>query len=345
MSEHVKIAEFEVDSAIIPASVYHDGRTEMPHRVTTSGLALSYGAFREVAQFIKMFSRDAMPDGNTAQHYFRLDAFFDPRSETLQLLEVNARFVDGWGIALNLSRAAGHTLMQHKDDIDVDFPCIWQLEDERYRGEFELAIKEINLMNRYREHRSNCVENGPDYQRNLTEIYWYGYHAPRALKRVRMVAPRDGELLDNKMTLANFAAKWKGSVLQIPTFHSHEVCAWGQLPEKVIFKFINKLGPEARRAHASVLYRDQIGSGRFAKRCYENGSLIAQDLVEGMEVCAGGESVLQAVILAVDDGPLTGYTLGAPKGTRIVNDSFTHGPLVINLPQKASRYYGGGGHD
>jgi hypothetical protein len=232
----------------------------------------------------------------------------DPRDGRVKLavVEIGRSFPDGWGAALNLSRAAG---------IDIkptpDFPGRFVLQDEAYRAELELLIAELGSGRIIAD--SEPVEGG--------SAFVYGYTDPE---------------LDDKRILAEFARGWSGGPVVIPQFYTPEDTAWADIPEGVYLKFVDKQGPEAQRARFSVLRGKPEGKARFLRQCYEAGKLIAQQEIEGigmkgepyMPAGQEGENPRAQVILLSQGAPITGYVQYSDKA--IINDDSVRGPLQVN---------------
>ena len=101
----IRVIACSLKRDIIPTSLYA-GR---PYHVTGTGLELPRIMKQETERFIEefvdyyYFHKHPVFGGrpshryNTKETYMRIDFFVDPSLDYLHLLEVNSRFVDGWG--------------------------------------------------------------------------------------------------------------------------------------------------------------------------------------------------------------------------------------------------------
>ncbi len=332
--------KFDLGKGVVASCIY----AGYPHRTCARGLEVLL--FSKLRDFLKKYLAFCGYDEEGI--YFRIDAYLNPEiapSSYLNILEINAHFVDGWGTALNLSRAAGFPVERART---VKFPAYWACRDLAYLPELELAVQELNYLGHYAE-----VVFPPYTGFHDRELYVYGRpdHHP-------LIRPAHGRALDNKMNLARFSRAlspskypWEQGVV-IPRFYFQETTPWEELPENVVFKFCDKTGPEATRARSSVLFRDQVGKGKFVRRCYAEQTVVAQEFVasaeERISPPVNGEdefwdSAKQVVILTAGATPITGYLQLAPRGKRIINDNSIHAPILIDdFSYRGSSF---GGHD
>ncbi len=306
----IQLNRFPLKSELVAPNIY--GR--YLHRTTDLGVLVPEEHRSELRRFLHEFLRfSGYPEKGV---YLRVDAFMNQGQ--LQIIEINAHFVDGWGIALNLARAAGRPVELN----GASFPEIWTTSNEIYRPELELACQELTLQG----YRCRTMPYDEVLQRTDTEVYWYGRF--NRYRDYPLVRPTFGQDLDNKYNLARFSWQWESALVEIPLYYSQEVTDWDELPRNVVFKFCDKAGPEVARARSSVLYRDQIGKGKFVRQCYRAETAVAQEVIRPTRLDDG--SLTQLIVMAAGSEPLTGYLQVVPAGTRIINDNSTHGPLIFD---------------
>lgn len=308
----IEIQKFSLQRNMIPHSLY-GGK---PYYAGSTGVVISRDVRDELQRFLGAFL--GFCGYGTKGVYLRLDAFLDPLHDQLYILEINARFVDGWGTALNLNRAAGIRV----ELADVYFPSLWHLPvtSSKYRREFLLVLHEL-------QYRYRSVREIGEAALGRYEVYYYGW-GRRFRDERTMIVPAHGYEIEDKLKLAQFSWEWDGCHVKVPGICFYPAWEWddviGEHCGKMILKFTEKGSLEARRAGASVLYSVDRHNERFLRDCYRSGVLVAQEVVE-TRIIDGKMS--QVVILACGSIPVTGYILLAPQHTRSINDCFLHGPL------------------
>lgn len=296
------IKKFVLDESILARTIYSRRGMVMPFKTAEWGLVLNGDIRSELNRFVEEFL--AFHGYSPQELYFRLDAFL--QEEKLLILEINVELQDGWGVALNLLRAAS---------LKVDVPNGAELPKEfidygdGYRAEFELACSELSLLG----HEAGIQES-------TLPRWWVPKHE-----------------LDGKIYLARFARHWRGHQVLVPVMHHYEETPWEELPENVIFKFNEKYGDEALRARCSVIRKQgrDFGKGKFVRQCYNSSKAVAQEWIEPMRLEDG--SITQVVILCAGVQPITGYLQVVPQGeefhlkdTLVINDrSAKAGPLAF----------------
>jgi hypothetical protein len=296
------IRQFKLDQSQVCNCIYRS----YPHRVTSSGVAIDQEAKEEMRRFTNEYATFL----GIPKPYLRLDVY--PNEEgNFNILEVNSSFVDGWGTALNLSRAVGISV------VCPTFPQNFAYREEAYLPEIQLLVEELALQG-----REHVVSRWTGEV--IQSTYVYG--------RVEMVSdliyPWKGVEMDSKLHLAAFSKVWQGRRVEIPVIYTAETTEWGEIPEDVFLKFINKSGSECERARFSVKKGKPQGKSPFLQRCYREMKLIAQDTVPPMrvEMDEGGCKTVQLVILSSVDC-LMGYVQFG--GGDIINDNSIHGPLLF----------------
>ncbi len=110
--------------------------------------------------------------------------------------------------------------------------------------------------------------------------------------------------------------------------YSVENSRWEDVPTDVVFKFREKYGERSREARYSVARRAQVGKGKFMRKCYNEGSAIAQDYLDPLRFEDG--SATQAIIMCSRAVPVVGYLQVAPQGIFVINDkTASKGVLVL----------------
>jgi hypothetical protein len=281
--------QLDLDRTKLAASVYRG----TSHRTSPWGLIVEQEVKRELEEFLKAFMSFVQCPLDS---FLRLDAFPTPRG--LTIIEINVELQDGWGVALNLLRAAALPL---EIPAGIAMPERFVDYGDGHREELELACSELSLL----AHSCSVVE----------QLLPEGMH------------PEKSEW-DSKMYLARFRHFWAGQHVQVPMMYSVDFASWESIPPNVVLKFTHKYGPESASAGFSVLSREKAGKGRFLRRCYADGKLVAQEKATPALLEDG--SVAQVVILCSGSYPITGYTQVAAPRTFVINDrTGAVGPLVF----------------
>lgn len=237
-----------------------------------------------------------------------------PNEGKLEVIEVNTAFVDGWGIALNLSRAAGQPL----DASDI-FPSKFLTTESQYRPELQLLIGELAIGAVEIEDLSGCDD----------PVYVYG----RVTDPPENVLPRRGKEFDDKRLLAEFSRTWDSSIVTTPKSYSVEQGdTWQDVPDDVYIKFVDKSSDESEKARFSVKKGKPTGKAPFLKRAFNEGKLIAQDTIpEYWQEIQETQKATQLVVLNQGNF-LTGYVQYG-NGC-IINDNSVHAPLLFKEPRE-----------
>jgi hypothetical protein len=282
---------------------------EKPHLTTGMGVNISPDLYLELCAFLRSFNKFV---GVEKIPYYRIDAYFDEKS--LWILEINASFVDGWGIALNLSRAAGI----YVDRIRLDFPKRFKTTNAVYFPELSLFVDELKV----RGISDTEIVDNTEKDQELTYVY-----GRVGSKDKPYIFPYDGLRLDNKLNLGLFSRDWDGTIVKVPKHYIERFEDWEKIPKEVVLKFCDKGSEECKRAKQSVLFNKPAGKSPFLKRCYKEEILLAQEIIEPKRY--NGENC-QLIILAVENAPVTGYVQYSREN--IINDNSIHGPLCFELP-------------
>lgn len=297
----IDFVDFSLDQSIVAPVIYGAFR----HYTTGKGIALSRDVAGELKHFLSEFNSLV---GTTQPPYYRIDAYFD--ENFLWILEINAAFVDGWGTALNLSRASGVAV----DTSGLNFPQHFATKDAVYLPELELLTRELKLFGI--DARVTDSPNGAE------PVYIYG----RVEMHERLhVLPHDGIRLDNKINLGLLSRRWEGNRVKIPRHYINRFQLWEEIPQEAVLKFCDKGGDACKSARQSVIFQKPSGKAPFLRKCYAEEVLLAQNFVRPMKQ---GKDNCQLVILVIGNEPITGYVQYSQR--QIINDDSTHGPLRVD---------------
>ncbi len=343
-----------MDESIVAPVIYKNEK----HKTTNQGVILEEEITKELRRFFHEFhtfvwkkdygnlNRD-YKEGHFIENYYRLDAYFD--NNTLNVLEINASFVDGWGTAFNLARASGIKVSFDK----CHFPKKFGSTSSDYLPELELFVDELKKSGL--KHFEDCKvfeswktewlkdNQTYDWGKDAYSKDWYVYgrgeredglskpKLPRVLPWVQKSHSGEYHTMDSKMHLALFSKEWNGNFVKIPKHYIAPETSWEDIPKKVVLKFCEKDSDECKRVRQSVLFDKPEGKSKFLRKCYENKMLIVQDFVrpssQKIEGSIYEKEDCQIIIFIICNEPITGYVQYSNK--YIINDNSTHGPLLI----------------
>jgi len=264
-----------LDRAIIAPSIYGD----FPHFVTDLFVAIE----REIKEELGRFLQEYATFLDARDKYFRVDLYFD--GDRVYVIEVNVEVADGWGVALNLLRAAGC-----KPYDRMVFPSVFPtFPDDPRVTEFRLAVTELALL---------------------------GYKSV-----VEILPERTFDLLDNKLHLARFSNVWVGERVKIPRLYWNGNATWDEVPQDVYLKFADKFCPEAVKSRYSAKPRSELGKAKQMRQLFTEGNAIAQERVSPSLTACGKQ--VQAVVMCTGSQVVTGYIQVAPAGRSVINDKGT----------------------
>lgn len=299
----IKFQDFNLNLDLVAPVIYKN----FPHQVTRTGVQIDQDIVSELGRFLREYN--SFLGICTTAPYYRIDAYFDEQS--LWILEVNAAFVDGWGVALNLARASAIA-------VDVDklvFPKQFHTLEGQYVPELKLFVSELSALG-YRDNK--IVKQIPE---NSTEsVYIYG----RQSSQNYWAVPFDGTYRDNKQHLGEFSRTWESEFVNIPRHYLCGSDSWESIPEDAVLKFCDKGSEECKRARQSVFIGKPSGGNPFFRNCYQEGKLLAQQFVEPMR--NEGKNT-QLIIMVRGADPLVGYV--QYSSSQIINDNSVHGPLLL----------------
>lgn len=301
----VTFRKFVLNSSIVAPCIYGTAR----HRTTTLGAVLS-GALRDELRrlLLQLLDVAGVDEEGT---FFRIDAYPDTDGR-LHVLEVNAHFVDGWGTALNLARAAGCRM-----SLDTArFPRLWTSEEDIYLPELKLARDELARLGVADPRAIGWREAMNGFEE---PVYWYGRF--RRFDDYPYMRPAAGDRLDDKGLFTELSLLWEGDEVLVPMTYGCELTSWDELPRNVVFKPRRKYD-----ADLPVQFRSDIGRGREICQAYEDGNVIAQEVLTRHLM---NNRPIQLIVMCVGVEPVTGYLQHAGEGVRIINDDSEHGPLIF----------------
>lgn len=277
------LQETLLDRAVVAPSIYGD----FPHFVTNLSLVIENKVKTELERFVREYA--AFLDAD--DRYFRIDLYFD--GDRVYVIEVNVEVADGWGVALNLLRAAGREPCEK-----ATFPSVFPtFPDDPRVTEFKLAVNEFAILG--------------------------------ATSSIEVLPVRTFDPLDNKLHLARFSDMWVGERVRIPRLYWNGNAAWEDVPEDVYLKFADKFCVEAIRSRYSAKPRSELGKAKQMKQLFAEGNAIAQERVEPSLTACGKQ--VQAVAMCSGSQVVTGYIQVAPAERSVINDKGTEKGALIFL--------------
>jgi hypothetical protein len=284
-----RVSEFVLDTSIIAKRIYRDA----PHTITSTGLLIEPEVREEIREFLSRFLEFS---GCNEHVFLRLDAFFDDTA--LTIIEVNVELHDGWGVALNLLRAAGRA---PNFCPGAKLPQEIVAHNNEYLPEFELAREEF-----------------AQFGNELSVVSWR--------KRPKILAKH---WLDDKLFLAQFSRVWRGRRVITPHSYWNENTSWDDRPPNGVFKCRDKHGAAATTIRHSVLDLSGVKKGKALRVFWESADAIIQERERPAQL--EDWSPMQAILLCSRSEPLCGYLQVAPPSSFIINDKGTlKGPLVFD---------------
>lgn len=279
----LRLQPVPLDRAIVAPSIY----ANLPHVVTNTGLVIENVVKVELEQFLREYC--AFLGVAAHEKCFRIDLYFD--QGRVYIIEVNVEVADGWGVSLNLQRAAGIS-----PAVPVVVPAVIPTYPHDPREtEFQLAIGEWARL-------GACIS--------------------LAVHPERLIDP-----LDNKLHLARFAPLWRGERVVIPPLFWHGNAAWEDVPEDVYLKFAEKFCVEAVTSRYSAKPRCELGRARQMQRLFTEGRAIAQKCISPFQTTVGEQ--VQAVVMCAGAHVVTGYIQIAPPTRTVINDKGTKKGALI----------------
>ncbi len=294
--------------------VYRTEQGGLPHRTTDQGLVIGAEASRELRTFVQAYA--GMMRASEPQ-FWRLDVY--PYEDRLVVLEVNAAFVDGWGVALNLARAAGIEVAAGQ----IGFPRSFGVSGAmgwHCLPELELLVSELSARG-LGQHKIDSF----DGQTGSGPTYVYG-RQPDPQKWPGRVWPIDGRSRDNKLHLARFSRAWRSRLVTTPECFTAADTAWQDVPAAVYLKVADKDDREVlQRVKFSVRAGKPSGKAPFLRQCYNASRLIGQLAVPPRSVTLNGWEQFAQLVVLTNGQVITGYVQYSGQ-SNIINDNSVHGP-------------------
>ncbi len=308
MKEQITFKEFNINKDIITSSIYEGQKRQ----IDNMWIEISEEINAELTIFLDNYINFLWL--NWKKVFFRIDAYFDKNQ--LYILDMNASFVDGRWNALNLTRS----IWKKVDLLILNyFPKNLKLEKEEYRPEFELCIKELNILffndqvNGYEYPDFNEIS---DIKSKKEEIYIYW----ETNKIWENILPYNWKYIDNKNNLADFSKIWKWDFLKIPEFITSNELNYSQLPKEIVLKIAWK--EDIREDWRNKVF---IWKPKKWGSLWEQWKLVAQEKVSPLKNYKWENT--QAIILSLWTKALVWYVQNSTKD--IINDNSIQSPLVL----------------
>lgn len=300
MTERIWFKDFSVDPDKIAPKIFGN----FDRQINSRWVLVNDEVRWELQDFLKEYIQFLWLNWKKA--FFRIDAYFD--KNRLYILDMNASFVDGWGNAINFTRAVWERVWEI---LSWYFPAKFYLQDEVYRPEFELAIREI-----WQQTWENFSEiKGLDFDLPIY-IYW----TLKDWDSNENIFPFNWVLNDDKKNLARFSRAWKWDLVKIPDFIMSEEAKYLEVPENVVLKVASKNDIRSD-------WRNKIFIWKPKKRqpMWEAWLLVAQTL-QNPQKNDNWEN-MQAIILTAWTKVIAWYVQNSTRN--IINDSSVQSPLVF----------------
>lgn len=302
----IQLQTFSQDPSLLEKEIYQ-WRDRL---ITNIWISLSPIARRELDEFIWQYL-DSSGFPRDKEPFLRIDAYINPDGSSIQILDINASFVDGWWNALNMTRSIGGYVNRA---LLETFPRRLMLWEEQYRPEFELTKREFSQLG-IKTKEVTSIDS-------RTTTYVYGN--PPIWMQEENNYPFDALRMDNKKLLARFSERWKWNTVRIPKLYTPESTAWRDIPYDGVLKLASKQditeNPDVRRVQIWVK-RNSLQ----LRRLWDAGKIVVQEPVQTMKNPETGDNT-QATILTTRQS-VVWYTQFSPKS--IINDDSTQWPLIL----------------
>ncbi|NDK07803.1 hypothetical protein EOM39_00985 [Candidatus Gracilibacteria bacterium] len=305
--KNINFKDFNIDADVVAKSIY----VGQDRKISKNGIEISGEINQELTIFLQKYIE--FLNLSLKKTFFRIDAYFD--NKNLYILDMNASFVDGWGSALNLARAIG----QQIDSVLIrKFPKNLKLEDNVYKPEFDLCLKELNVLFFNEQVTGYEVPDFNEIYELNSENETYVYGNTDIVRE--NIYPYNGKQIDDKINLARFSREWKGDLVKIPEIILPTDLSYQQLPSEIVLKIASKnnIRPDGRN-------KVFIGKPKKWGKMWEEGLIVAQERINPTKNINGENT--QAIILSVDSKAVTGYLQNSTRD--IINDDSVQSPLVL----------------
>jgi len=305
--KNINFKDFEIDNKIIAPSIF----LWQERKISNKWIEISQELNQELTSFLQTYINFLTL--NWKKIFFRIDAYFDDKN--LYILDMNASFVDWRWSALNLTRS----IWQKIESLLLNyFPKSLKLQEEQYRLEFELCIKELNLL--FFNEQVTWYEI-PDYyevkeidKEKETYIYWVTNNV------WEKIFPYNWIQIDNKTNLAKFSKQWRWDFVKIPEIILPSDISYQNLPKEIVLKIASK-------DYIRQDWRNKVFLWKPKKwwKMWEDWLLIAQEKINPTKNTNWENT--QAIILTAWIESITWYVQNSTKD--IINDDSVQSPLML----------------
>lgn len=300
MLNRISPRDFSIDTEIIAPKIYWDFQRE----ISSKWVLVNDEVRWELEDFLQEYARFLWLTNRKI--FFRIDAYFDENK--LYILDMNASFVDGWWNAINFTRAVSWGVWEI---LSWYFPASFFLQEDVYRPEFELAIREIW------QQTWECIWETKtlDFSKQ-TYVYW----ALKDSETQENFYPFNWIKNDDKRNLARFSRIWRWDLVRIPYIFSPEETKYSELPENVALKVASKNDIKSDWRNKVFIWKPKKWQS-----LWEEWKLVAQTL-QNPQKNDNWEN-MQAIILTAWAKVIAWYVQNSARN--IINDSSVQSPLIF----------------
>lgn len=304
MTNRIWFKDFSINPEIIAPRIY----SSFDRQISSRWIEINDEVRWELEDFLKAYIEFLWFGDKKA--FFRIDSYFD--QNRLYILDVNASFVDGWWNAINFTRAVWEEVWEI---LNWYFPENFFLQEEVYRPEFELSIREI-----WMQTWENFQEIDEINSMNSTYIYWN----LRCWKESENVYPFNWIKNDDKRNLARFSKIWRWDLVKIPVFIMPEdEQDFDKIPDNVVLKIASKRDIDESWRNKVFVWKKSIWK-RWVW-LWKDWILVAQTL-QNPQKNDNWENT-QAIILTAWANAIAWYVQNSTRS--IINDSSVQSPLIF----------------
>lgn len=304
MTNRIWFKDFSINPEIIAPRIY----SSFDRQISSRWIEINDEVRWELEDFLKAYIEFLWLGDKKA--FFRIDSYFD--QNRLYILDVNASFVDGWGNAINFTRAVWEEVWEI---LNWYFPKNFFLQEEVYRPEFELAISEV-----WMQTWENFQEIDELNSMMSTYIYWN----LRGWKETENVYPFNWIKNDDKRNLARFSKIWRWDLVKIPVFITpKDEQDFYKIPDDVVLKIASKNDIDESWRNKVFVWKKTIW--KRWRNLWNTWILVAQTL-QNPQKNDNWENT-QAIILTAWANAIAWYVQNSTRS--IINDSSVQSPLIF----------------